>query len=297
MDTQGKHLLQRVQTAPPARRELRDSAWAPRHPCRALVASEMSFRPPLHCRWAAAAGGIALTSPRASRPPGTPHAQRERETSERVRADTDQTTSSPSSAALLALSLSLHPAGDVSTRRAFGPLPRSRPTGRGKRHATILGAARGHGDRTFAGACVCGARAAQVPLPRALEIRFPMRPHLVARFESGRDPARSRKLGGGRKKRGGASIPAAAVAWRGVALSAYPTGYHTMPCIPGVARVHDGWEWLSYSRTRRADGGTRTAARCTPRCGRLGSAFFPTPPSPRRACRRRPCIPPLPFLI
>lgn len=223
----------------------------------------------------AAAGGIALTSPRASsRPPGTPHAQRERERETSERASTR-----------------------VSTRRAFGPLPRSRPVLRGKRHATILGAARGHGDRTFAGACVCGARAAQVPLPRALEIRFPMRPHLVARFESGRDPARSRKLGGGRKKRGGASIPAAAVAWRGVALSAYPTGYHTMPCIPGVARVHDGWEWLSYSRTRRADGGTRTAARCTPRCGRLVFVFFPTPPSPRRACRRRPCVPPLPFLF
>jgi hypothetical protein len=93
-------------------------------------------------------------------------------------------------------------------------------------------------------------------------------------------PRAAASWGTGRKKRGGASIPAAAVAWRGVALSAYPTGYHTMPCIPGVARVHDGWEWLSYSRTRRADGGTRTAARCTPRCGRLGSVFFQplTPP-------------------
>lgn len=131
----------------------------------------------------------------------------------------------------------------VSTRRAFGPLPRSRPTGRGKRHATILGAARGHGDRTFAGACVCGARAAQVPLPRALEIRFPMRPHLVARFESGRDPARSRKLGGGRKKRGGASIPAAAVAWRGAirlspAWHEYTTGGSGYPILgPGVRTV------------------------------------------------------------
>jgi hypothetical protein len=219
----------------------------------------------------AAAGGIALTSPRASRPPGTPHAQRERETSERVRAYP--------LGALLARCLALVPSYGAS-----GTPP-------------SLARRAGTGDRTFAGACVCGARAAQVPLPRALEIRFPMRPHLVARFESGRDPARSRKLGGGRKKRGGASIPAAAVAWRGVALSAYPTGYHTMPCIPGVARVHDGWEWLSYSRTRRADGGTRTAARCTPRCGRLVFVFFPTPPSPRRACRRRPCVPPLPFLF
>lgn len=134
-------------------------------------------------------------------------------------------------------SLSLHPAGDVSTRRAFGPLPRSRPTGRGKRHATILGAARGHGDRTFAGACVCGARAAQVPLPRALEIRFPMRPHLVARFESGRDPARSRKLGDGTEKerrcldsgcRGG-------VAWR------YPPiRRDTIPC-------HASPAWHEYT--------------------------------------------------
>jgi hypothetical protein len=141
------------------------------------------------------------------------HRERERRASEYARIRTRPPHHPPLQ--LCWLTLSLHPAGDVSTRRAFGPLPRSRPTGRGKRHATILGAARGHGDRTFAGACVCGARAAQVPLPRALEIRFPMRPHLVARFESGRDPARSRKLGGGRKKRGGASIPAAAVAWRG----------------------------------------------------------------------------------
>lgn len=198
----------------------------------------MSFRPPLHCRWAAAAGGIALTSPRANRPPGTPHAQRQRETSERVRADTDQTTSSPSSAALLALSLSLHPAGDVSTRRAFGPLPRSRPTGRGKRHATILGAARGHGDRTFAGACVCGARAAQVPLPRALEIRFPMRPHLVARFESGRDPARSRKLGGGRKRE---EVPRFRLPrWRGVAWRYPPIRRDTIPC-------HASPAWHEYT--------------------------------------------------
>jgi hypothetical protein len=77
---------------------------------------------------------------------------------------------------------------------------------------------------------VCGARAAQVPLPRALEIRFPMRPHLVARFESGRDPARSRKLGDGTEKerrcldsgcRGG-------VAWRGAIRLSDGIPYHAM---------------------------------------------------------------------
>lgn len=223
----------------------------------------------------AAAGGIALTSPRASsRPPGTPHAQRERERETSERASTR-----------------------VSTRRAFGPLPRSRPVLRGKRHATILGAARGHGGPDL---CRCvrvwRARGAGASPAHAGD-KVPDEAASCGSVRIGPGPRAQPQVGGWTEKRGGASIPAAAVAWRGVALSAYPTGYHTMPCIPGVARVHDGWEWLSYSRTRRADGGTRTAARCTPRCGRLVFVFFPTPPSPRRACRRRPCVPPLPFLF
>jgi len=135
-------------------------------------------------------------------------------------------------------------------------LPRSRPTG----HAIILGAARGHEDRTFAACrCVCGARAGD-KLPDEAASCGSVRP----RAGTPRSRLPWPQVGDGKGRRCVVDAACrAAVAWR------FPIGSHASLPRRGTARRV---KWLSYSRTSR---GTRTAARCcTPRRGRLGRLLF-----------------------